>query len=116
MFLLMCSLKKAVSLHHKGRRKLVLFHTKIAKLILLRARQQPMRNPPIEIDAAEKYPHDKTEKQERKQANTIFNEVRQFAYVLGARGREILLIQQSITTCSLLQEIFKGDFSSGFNS
>ena len=32
-----------------------------------------------------------------KKANQqVFNEVRQFAYVLGAREREILLIQQSI--------------------
>jgi len=33
----------------------------------------------------------RTIKQERK-LNTIFNEVRQFAYVLGARERNILLI------------------------
>jgi len=32
----------------------------------------------------------RTEKQERKQANTVFNEVQQFAYVLGAREREII--------------------------
>jgi len=32
----------------------------------------------------------RTEKQERKQANTIFNEVRQFAYVLEARGRDFI--------------------------
>ena len=32
----------------------------------------------------------RTEKQERKQANTIFNEVRQFAYVLGARERDFI--------------------------
>ena len=32
----------------------------------------------------------RTEKQQRKQANTVFNKVRQFAYVLGTtRGREI---------------------------
>ena len=30
--------------------------------------------------------------------NTVFNEVQQCAYVLKARGREILLIQQSIQT------------------
>ena len=42
--------------------------------------------------------------QERK-LNTIFNEVRQFAYVLVAREREILLIQQPIT-----------GFSKGYNS
>jgi len=39
----------------------------------------------------------RTEKQERKQVNTLFNEIQHFAYVLGAREREILLIQQSIT-------------------
>ena len=38
-------------------------------------------------------------KQERK-PNTIFNEIRQFAYVLVVR--EILLIQQLFTACSLL--------------
>ena len=40
--------------------------------------------------------HDKNNEQQRKTINTIFNEVRKRAYVLGARGREILLIQQSI--------------------
>ena len=50
-----------------------------------------------ERDAAEKYPHDKNRETTREKANTIFNEVRQFAYVLGTREREILLIQQSIT-------------------
>jgi len=49
------------------------------------------------------------EKQERKQANKKFNEVRKFAYVLGARGREILLVQQSIT------RVFK-KYSEGYNS
>jgi len=39
----------------------------------------------------------RTEKQEKKQANTVFNEIQQFAYVFGAREREILLIQPSIT-------------------
>jgi len=65
-----------------------------------------VKNP---IDTAEKYPEIKN-KETREKTNTIFNEVRQFAYILGARGREILLIQQSISTCSLLQEISKGDF------
>ena len=41
-----------------------------------------------ERDAPEKYPKDKNNKQGR-EPNTIFNEVRQFAYVLEARGREI---------------------------
>jgi len=67
-----------------------------------------MRSPPIEIDVAGEVPTRQEQRKERKQANTVFNEVRQFAYVLGAR--EILLIQQSITTCSLIQGIFKGDF------
>ena len=44
----------------------------------------------------------RTNEQERK-ANTIFNEVRQFAYVLGAREREILLIQQSIQPIHCVQ-------------
>jgi len=34
-----------------------------------------MRNPPIEIVAAEKYPENKN-KETREKANTIFNEVR----------------------------------------
>ena len=65
-----------------------------------------------ERDAPEKYPKDKN-KITREKTNTIFNKVRQFAYVLGVREREILLIQQSITICSFLQEIFKGDFQWG---
>ena len=52
--------------------------------------QSTKRNPP------EKYCKDKNNKQERK-PNTIFNEARQFSYVLEARDREILLLQQSIT-------------------
>ena len=58
----------------------------------MRVRQQPVRNL---IDAEEKYPEIKN-KETREKANTIFNDVRQFAYVLGAREREILLIQQPI--------------------
>jgi len=54
---------------------------------MLRARQQSMRNPPIELDEAEKYPKNKN-KETREKANTIFNEVRQFAYALGTRERE----------------------------
>ena len=34
----------------------------------------------------------------KKIINIVFNEVRQFAYILGTREREILLIQQSIQT------------------
>ena len=64
------------------------------------------RNP---IDATEKYPkNNKDKKQEtRKKANTIFNEVRQFAYVFWARERKILLIQQS-NTCLSLHTIHEG--------
>ena len=60
--------------------------------------------------AGEVHTISRTEKQVRKQVNIVFNEVRQFAYAFGARKREILVIQQSATTCFLLQEIFKGDF------
>ena len=48
-----------------------------------------MRNSPTEIDAAEKYPHEKKQR-ERKQVNTIFNEVRQLAYILGTRERDFI--------------------------
>ena len=50
-----------------------------------------MNNSPIEIDAADKYPKNKN-KETGEKANTIFNDVWQFAYVLEAREREILLI------------------------
>ena len=46
----------------------------------------------------EKQPTRQNNKQQRKAINTVFNDVRQRAYVLGAREREILLIQQSIQT------------------
>jgi len=47
----------------------------------------------------EMYPTRKEQRNNReKQINTIFNEVRQFAYVLEVREREILLIQQSTQT------------------
>ena len=47
-----------------------------------------------ETDVAEDVPNMiRIEKQERNQINTVFNEVQQFAYILGAREREILLIQ-----------------------
>jgi len=62
----------------------------------------------MEINVSEKYPHVKNRKTIEKTSHTIFNEVRQFAYILGAR--EILLIQQSTTTCSLLQGMSKRDF------
>ena len=47
--------------------------------------QQPARNP---IDATEKY-HTVIRTRKEEKANTIFNEVRQFAYVLRAREREL---------------------------
>ena len=53
---------------------------------MLRARQQAARN---KIDAAEKYPEIKN-KETREKVNTIFNEVRQFAYVLRARERDFI--------------------------
>ena len=69
----------------------------------MRARQQPIRNPPIKIDdAAEKYPENKN-KETREKSNTIFNEVQQFAYVLWAKEREILLIKQSIQLVPCIQ-------------
>jgi len=64
--------------------------------------QQPIRNLPTEIDAAEKYPENKN-KEIREKANTIFNEVRQFAYFLRAGEREILLIQQQIQFVPCIQ-------------
>ena len=51
----------------------------------------------------------RTEKQERKQANTIFNEVGQFAYVLGVRERDI--IDSKINyNFSLFSRNFQEDF------
>ena len=67
-----------------------------------------MRDPPIEIDAVEKY-HKITRTRTREKANTIFNEVWQFAYVLGVRGRDFI-DSTTNTTYSLLQGISKGDF------
>jgi len=43
---------------------------------MLSAGQQPMRNPQIDVDAPEKYPHDKNREIIEKASNTIFNEVR----------------------------------------
>jgi len=60
-----------------------------------------LRNPPTwrRLDAAGEVTNTTgTTKQQRKAINTIFNEARQRAYVLGTREREILLIQQSIQT------------------
>ena len=53
---------------------------------MLRVRQQLVRNL---IDAVEKYPEIKN-KETREKANTIFNEVRQFAYVFGVRERDFI--------------------------
>jgi len=58
-----------------------------------------MRNPPIEIDAAEKYP-EKKNRETREKANTIFNKVRQFAYVLRSRERDFIYSTTN-TTCTL---------------
>ena len=55
----------------------------------------------------EKQPTRQNTEQQRKVINTIFNEVRQRAYIFGVREREILLIQQSIqaNTRGKLEEI-----------
>ena len=56
-----------------------------------------MRNPPIRDRYNRRRTHTtRIEKQCEKQINTVFNEVQQFVYVLEARERDILLIQQSI--------------------
>jgi len=65
-------------------------------------RQQPARNP---IDTAEKYQEIKN-KETKKKANTIFNEVRQFAYVLGARERDF--IDSTTNTIYTLHTIKEG--------
>ena len=59
--------------------------------------------------------HDRNREQQRKAINTVFNEVRQRAYVLGAREREILLIQQSIqsNTEGTFQEILRDTIHEG---
>ena len=59
-----------------------------------------LRNPPTcgGLMQPEKQPTRQNNKQQRKAIHTVFNDVRQHAYVLGAREREILLIQQSIQT------------------
>jgi len=46
--------------------------------------QQPVRNP---IDATEKY-HTITRIRNKREKNTIFNEIRQFAYIFGEKERE----------------------------
>ena len=75
-------------------------------------------NPPTrrETDAARDVPNTtRTEKQYRKAINTIFNEVWQRAYVLGARERERDLIDSTINyNLFLLQGISNGDFQWDF--
>ena len=65
-----------------------------------RGTQQPLlRNPPTwrRLDAAGETTNTTgTSTNREKQSTHKFNEVRQCAYVLGAREREILLIQQTI--------------------
>ena len=61
-------------------------------IFVARKGQQPTRNPSKREGAAEKYPKDKN-KITREKANTMFNEVRQYAYVLGVREKKILLIK-----------------------
>ena len=63
-----------------------------------------------ETDAVGDVPNTiRTEKQKRKQINTVFNEVRQFAYVLGAKERDF--IDSTINyNLFLFQGIFKRDF------
>ena len=65
----------------------------------------------------EMYQHDKNNEQQRKAINTVFNEVRQRAYVLGAREREILLIHQSLQTNTegTFQEILRDTIHEGSN-
>ena len=64
------------------------------------------------MDAAEKFTEIKN-KEIREKANTIFNEVRQFAYLLEAKEREILLIQQLIQTNI---ERYLRELSLGYNT
>ena len=74
-----------------------------------------MRNPLIEIDEAEKYPHDKNrEIREKKQANKIFNEVRQFTYILGVREREIF-IDSTINTRKYQRDTLRDTIHEGSN-
>ena len=63
----------------------------------------------------EKQPTRQNSKQQRKAINTIFNEVRQRAYVLGVREREILFIQQSIQTNTrgILERTFRDTIHEG---
>jgi len=57
-----------------------------------------LRNPPTRrrLDAAGEATNMTRIENNREAINTVFNEVRQYAYILGARESEILLIQQSI--------------------
>ena len=71
---------------------------------LLRSRypwQQLIEKPPTNrYRCAEKYPKDKNRNKRESKPNTIFNEIQQFAYVLGTKEREILFIQQSSISIS----------------
>ena len=59
-------------------------------LLVARAVQQPMRSPNQQRETHPKSTQKtRTNKQERR-PNTILNEVRQFAYVLGARERDLI--------------------------
>ena len=73
--------------------------------------QPPLRNPPTwrRLDAAGEITNTTgTTTNREKQSTHKFNEVRQRAYILGAREREILLIQQSI---QLIQEGYLRELS-----
>ena len=81
--------------------------------------QLPLRNPPTwrRLDEARETTNTTgTTTNREKQSTHKINEVRQCAYVLGVREKEILLIQQSI---QLIQEgILEGTFrdTSGYNT
>ena len=63
----------------------------------------------------EKQPTRQEQKTTGKAINTVFNEVRQRAYILGGREREMLLIQQSIQTNTegTFQEILRDTIHEG---
>ena len=71
-----------------------------------------MRNPPIKIDAAGDVPTRQEQRNNRdKQTNTIFNEVRQFAYVLGVRERDF--IDSTINTSKYQMDTFRDTIHEG---
>ena len=70
-----------------------------------------MRNPPIEIDATEKYPYEKNRKNKRESKPTQY--LMRFGNLptsLG-QGREILLIQQSIQVVPYFKKFLREIFS-----